>query len=195
MVRANPPYYQSTRTRTHRQPPIPFWLCCLFMCCFPCCLGGAAIRKQFRKRWPKVYKPKKVKVEAGTAIVRLGTGPSGQTAVRPLGKRERRLTLRSDEDWKGDVSGICSDGKEDALPLGTTHDQLQSRLFKLPLELREQIWENVLGGHLFHIHHVQAYKRFSHRVRSILSLFCSMSRNCVPLRFTGIEQIGNIGLT
>ncbi|KAH8802719.1 hypothetical protein F5884DRAFT_480252 [Xylogone sp. PMI_703] len=43
-----------------------------------------------------------------------------------------------------------------------TEDQLQSPFFQLPLEIRRQIYEEVLAGHVFHIYFVPAYRRLSH---------------------------------
>ena len=58
----------------------------------------------------------------------------------------------------------------DEKPRQTAHDQMQSRLFQLPAEFRWQIWEDMLGGYVFHILFVDAYRRMSHHVRSLISL-------------------------
>lgn len=49
-----------------------------------------------------------------------------------------------------------------AIDLQRTEDQFQSPLFQLPLEVRRQIYEEVLGGYVIHIYFVQAYRRLSH---------------------------------
>lgn len=63
--------------------------------------------------------------------------------------------------------------KSKNIEAGRTDDQLQSFLFKLPFEVRRQIWEETLGGYVFHIYFVQAYRRMSHtRCKTRLPEIC-----------------------
>ena len=46
--------------------------------------------------------------------------------------------------------------------LAVTEQQENSVLFKLPLEIRRKIYEEVLSGYVIHVYFVEAYRRMSH---------------------------------
>ncbi|KAJ9641995.1 hypothetical protein H2201_004530 [Coniosporium apollinis] len=74
-----------------------------------------------------------------------------RSAPRPALRRKRALTLPLPEH----SSGVLSEK-----PTQRTYDQQQSRLFKLPLELREQIYREVLSGPPIHI--IRKQKKLGH---------------------------------
>lgn len=74
-----------------------------------------------------------------------------RSAPRPALRRKRALTLPLPEN----SSGVLSEK-----PTQRTYDQKQSRLFKLPLELREQIYREVLSGPPIHI--IRKQKKLGH---------------------------------
>jgi hypothetical protein len=104
-----------------------------------------------------------------------------RTTPRPLEPRlERHLTIgreilvEKEENMevlseKREEVEVLKEKKEEQIEIvkgkseiGRTDDQMESPLFKLPLEIRRQIWEDTLGGYVFHIYFVQAYRRMSH---------------------------------
>ena len=70
--------------------------------------------------------------------------------VRPL---ERSLTLPAyaPEDNDDEMKVVEQDDAELRKARGQTRDQTQSRLMRLPLELREMIWRSVLGDSNLHL--------------------------------------------
>lgn len=74
-----------------------------------------------------------------------------------------------------------------------THDQLQSPLFRLPLEVRRQIYEETIGGYIIHIYCLEAYKRMNHvRCKTPKHEACSCRR---MYKQKGIpDSFGNIDL-
>jgi len=92
--------------------------CC--PCCFPCYF--CALRNRKRRRAPATELDQ-------------WRGPKSPTDVHPLPSRKRRLTLP------------YGTGRPQFEPEQKFLSQNQSLLFaKLPLELRRQIWKEVLGG-------------------------------------------------
>jgi hypothetical protein len=74
-----------------------------------------------------------------------------------------------------------------------TDQQLQSPLFMLPLEVRRQIYEEVIGGYTIHIYHLEAYKRMGHvRCKDSCSEFCT-ARSMYKQKGAP-DSVGNISL-
>jgi hypothetical protein len=58
-----------------------------------------------------------------------------------------------------------------------TDDQTQSLLFALPLEIRRQIWEDVVGGYTIHLNYIPVYKRFDHtrcKMNTCIQDYCKL---------------------
>jgi hypothetical protein len=98
----------------------------------------AARKKETKRRTPRVLEPR---LERHLTIGRemASSGAENETFESKL-KRKDRMTR----------------------PPARTEQQAQSILFKLPLEVRTQIYEEAIGGYVFHPHYVQTYKRFGH---------------------------------
>lgn len=103
---------------------------------------------------------------------------------------ERHLTIgRPVEIEKPGVSGIFveefGDEKESACldekPIKLTMGQEQSGLFKLPLEIRRQIYKEAIGKYKIHISFNQTYRKMGHqRCRHRDGLDC-FKRHCTVL--------------
>jgi hypothetical protein len=71
--------------------------------------------------------------------------------------------------------------------------QVQSLFFKLPLETRRQIYEEAIGGYVFNIFSVEAYRRVSHtRWKTTCAFDCACRRQ---FKQPGVaDEWGNISL-
>jgi hypothetical protein len=83
----------------------------------------------------------------------------------------------------------------------TTHWQQQSPLFALPLEIRNRVYEECIGGYTIHISTLDAYHRMSHtrcKTPSTLSTLSTLSSTCACgflARQKGVvDQWGNTSL-
>ncbi|RFU34861.1 hypothetical protein B7463_g1482, partial [Scytalidium lignicola] len=155
------------------------------VCCLPCiCAYGIGVIAvdvfQGIKNYEKPQKRDERRKEAKARTMRrrnpvgLDMGPRLERCLTlPLRVPERVDLGSSSHDgvyWDGMIEELKSrGGKEKTIEISPpvkvlqrTEDQLESPLFKLPLEIRRQIYEEVLGGHVFHIYFVQAYRRLSH---------------------------------
>jgi hypothetical protein len=78
-----------------------------------------------------------------------------------------------------------------------THWQEQSPLFILPLEIRNRVYEECIGGYTIHISTLDAYHRMSH-TRCKSSFFPTVSSNCACgflVRQMGVpDEWGNTSL-
>lgn len=73
---------------------------------------------------------------------------------------ERHLTIGRPE-----LEGSDEDRdelKEGIKPFTRTEQQLQSPLFRLPLEVRRQIYREAIGDYVIHTNYIHIYKRFNH---------------------------------
>jgi len=171
MTGPNPPYYQTPtpiNPRTCTYPGIRWSDLVLALCCCPCILGARLIKNKYRQRFPK-----KVKIATEPPLHQRRPprwSPDPLSTASPRHRlsfdAERKVTGETESEAIGvHVTGECERMGRDARDMQTTHDQLQSGLFQLPFELRKQIWDDVLGGYVFHIFFVEAYRRMSHVVR------------------------------
>ncbi|KAH7357308.1 hypothetical protein BKA65DRAFT_451501 [Rhexocercosporidium sp. MPI-PUGE-AT-0058] len=71
--------------------------------------------------------------------------------------------------------------------------QNRSLLFMLPLELREQIWKDVLGGYVFHINYSAKNRRMTHtRCKAVDHRICRYA--CFPLQPAVPDRWGLLSL-
>jgi hypothetical protein len=138
------------------------------ICFLPCIciIGGTLIAKDLFCKARKYERPKTRRQREGKErkkqIVR--------TTPRKVGPRlERHLTIGrpEPEEEKREVVDFEDRSKEvEVLNLArvatVTDRQEKSGLFKLPLEVRRKVYEEVLGGYVIHIYFVEAYRRMSH---------------------------------
>jgi hypothetical protein len=77
-----------------------------------------------------------------------------------------------------------------------TLQQETSSFFKLPFEIRQKIYEDVLGGYVIHIHFVQAYRRMSHtRCKSSTPAICDGKECRERFKVPGVpDEWGNVSL-
>ncbi|KAH8601521.1 hypothetical protein B0O99DRAFT_606821 [Bisporella sp. PMI_857] len=149
----------------------------LIGCCLPCiCVVGVTMifrkvaKRHTRKRRQKA-RAIHVQRQHATEIVRT-------TPVLLPPRLEKHLTigrelkLADEEVMVNGKQDVCADviDQDEALevtPLeqmrGRTDDQMQSRLFQLPLEIRRQIWEETLCGYIFHMYFMESYRCMSHQ--------------------------------
>jgi hypothetical protein len=134
------------------------------ICCMPCicvCGAGLLVAKMFhaaatyerpsvrRKREERLQdesRQRTVRIQAPKVL-----GPRLQGSLT-IG---RRVEMEEHEELNRHVAPPSPTSK-------TTGEQLQSPLFRLPLEVRRQIYEEVIGGYVIHIYSLQAYKRMGH---------------------------------
>lgn len=80
---------------------------------------------------------------------------------------ERHLTIGRPEAEKK-IEEVELDGRKEIemvdlkRVMTVTDRQEESSIFKLPLEIRRKVYEDVLGGYVIHIYFVVAYRRMSH---------------------------------
>ena len=103
---------------------------------------AAERKKELLRTTPRLF-DKEVRLERNLTIGRELLGEK-EVEVLELDEKGKQVVVKEKKVW------------------GTTEDQLDSPLFQLPAELRNQIWEEVLGGYVFHVHFVQTYRRMSH---------------------------------
>jgi len=143
------------------------------ICFLPCiCLiGGGIIAKDLFLKARKYERPKtrrrRESKERKKAIIR-------STPKRVAPRLERHLTIgrpepEADEEY-GDLEvGLDLEEKRKEAEAGklrrvmtVTDRQEESAIFKLPLEIRRKVYEDLLGGYVIHIYFVEAYRRMSH---------------------------------
>jgi hypothetical protein len=146
------------------------------ICFLPCIcvIGGGVIAKDLIVKAKNYERPKK-RMRRQAEEKRKEVLRSTPRVLEP--RLERHLTIGrkviiSEEEEVGVAVGVEEIGEKgnDGLVVrekkkvvaATTDDQMQSMLFQLPLEIRRQIWEETMGGYVFHIYFVQAYRRMSH---------------------------------
>jgi hypothetical protein len=123
-------------------------------------------RKELLRTTPKRLPPRlahhltigrSVLLENGYVLEFGGNGNDiGENAKMDAGKKVKKA--RMDTDKKSEAK---------------THNQEASWPFKLPLEIRKQIYREAIGGYCIHIHFVEAYRRMGHsRCRLDGSVVC-----------------------
>jgi hypothetical protein len=128
----------------------------------------AFFRIKTGKKAPEELKIGKVKMDMPSLDDLTESDP--YTITCEMRRRENRIFEFAKEKNEYQLTELVQSKKIEA---GKTDDQLQSYLFKLPLEIRRQIWEETLGGYVFHIYFVQAYRRMSHtRCKTRLPAIC-----------------------
>lgn len=145
-----------------------------------CVIGGCIIAIELIRQAKNYERPKTKLRERDEKRTKVAL----RTMPRPLKPRlERHLTIGREiivnkgevkyweeiEEETGKTMAMESEQgqKEEAvekpkIELGRTDHQFQSLLFHLPREVRNQIWEDTLGGYVFHMYFVEAYRRMSH---------------------------------
>ena len=138
------------------------------ICLLPCiCIigGGIVVKDLFCKarkyERPKTRRQRECK-ERRTEMTRM--------MPRQVSPRlERHLTIGRPEPEEKKEEVMDSEDKKKEFEVvklasvGTVTDrQDQSGFFKLPLEIRRKIYEDLLGGYVIHIYFVEAYRRMSH---------------------------------
>lgn len=124
------------------------------------------------------------------------------TPRRLAPRLERHLTIGrpESEERKGDVNleEMCENIGRVKLTraMTVTDGQEESGFFKLPLEIRRKIYEEVLGGHVIHIYFVETYRRMSHTRCKHRSPEICRALSCGQLfKVPGApDEWGNIGL-
>ena len=143
------------------EPPslVPAIIATIF--CLPCiCLCGGCVPHLIKKAW-NYERPEKREqrlVEKRRRDILRWT-PRG---VPPRGSGEmmgRCLTIPLPDPPQEPVMGDGMNGNRRLVQ--KTDDQSNSAFFKLPLEVRRQIYENVIGGYVFHIYFVEAYRKMA----------------------------------
>jgi len=189
--------------------------------CMPCiCVIGVGIFSRELFRAAKEYENPKKKA---SRIARERKNALKRATPKPLEPRlERNLTIGrkklnpgievvdvdvdvgaedkdirekdSEKDGSGDVD---EKGVEEIIRVekgGRTDQQKQSLLFQLPTEVRRQIWEETLGGYLFHMYYVDAYRRMAHtrcKHNHEKKALCMNESELVNLCRMNIKQPGN----
>lgn len=140
-----------------------YWLCCVF---FYCCTGMNDIKDTVERKFPeKSYELKQFEWRQRNA-------PSS------LPQRKRTLTLPLENSNISRLHPVRASQR--------TLDQLQSPLFRLPVEVRQKIWVAAIGGHGFHI--TCQHKKLQHTICSVCHTpysFAEASTSwepCHPLR-------------
>ena len=157
----------------------------LTLCCLPCiCIvgglgltaGGIVKIIDWNSPWKK---RKKEKWEAKRQTPRV---------LEP--RLERHLTIGREEpcllDEIDKEISVCS--KQYAMPPTRTQEQMQSSLFKLPLEIRRQIYTQAIGGYMIHTNYVHIYKHFNHTRCKISSDTCDRNHCRVGGKPPGAED-------
>lgn len=154
--------------RTRRLSAIESTVTVIATTCFlPCiCLiGGGIIAKDLFCKARKYERPKTRRrrecKERKKEMMR--------STPRRVGLRlERHLTIGrpEPEEKKGEDADMHL-SKAAEMPIASrvltvTDRQEESGIFKLPLEIRRKIYEEVVGGYVIHIYFVEAYRRMSH---------------------------------
>jgi hypothetical protein len=171
------------------------------ICFLPCiCMvGGRIIAKDVYKKARKYERPKarglRESKKRKSDMIRA-------TPKRVDPRLERHLTIGRPGPGKtkdGVDQGEQNKDDEPAEPSKSstvTHRQDHTWLFRLPLEIRRKIYEEVLGGYVIHIYMVEAYRRMSHTRCKIRSPEVCRGRPCRQLfRVKGVrDEWGNICL-
>lgn len=123
------------------------------ICCLPCIcvVGFGMIGKDVFVKLKNYESPKKRERRQYEAQKKM---TMRRTPRRPEPRLERSLTIPLPEVMK-------VEGKEVMNPQ-MTHHQLGSNLFKLPLEIRRMIYGEAIGGYVFHISFLEAYRKMGH---------------------------------
>lgn len=101
------------------------------------------------------------------------------------------------EDEEQGVGMVKGKGRNEKEKGRKTHWQAQSLLFTLPLEIRNRVYEECIGGYTIHISTIDAYHRMSHtRCKSSLATLSSKNYACGFLaRQQGVaDEWGNTSL-
>jgi hypothetical protein len=156
------------------------------ICCIPCiCVVGSCVlisyashkiktyerpstkrkrqlqreRREMRRRTPRILGPRlegALTIGRGDGDLDLGYDPD-----RMPGLGSRILKDEEEVDSESEVSSDSQDTIEGRVERRTDW-QTQSSFFKLPLEIMRQIYEEAIGGYVFHIFSLEAYRRMSH---------------------------------
>jgi len=166
--------------RRHRNSAAETTLTVVATICFlPCiCLIGGAIVvkdlfyavKRFERSKTRIRRMEKTKRQE---VLRNSPKQLGRRLERHLTiGREATIEIQEpmevEETERKEKSHVLTEIKPSKAQVakkrqsGRTDNQLGSSLFNLPLEIRRQIWEEVLGGYVLHMYFVEAYRRMSH---------------------------------
>ena len=130
-------------------------------------------RNTVKRAVPKNVAPRKMMMRGGRGVDAEVMGPKMQshlTIGRPLDDVQPDL-----EKVGGFMEGDDLCEKELAMPVEekATNRQEESVLFKLPLEIRRQIYKQVIGQYKIHISFNQTYRKMDHkRCRHLGSVNC-----------------------
>jgi hypothetical protein len=157
-------------TRRRPSPPMGGLECAgmaaVTACCFPClCLCGAGfIISRLFHCVTNYTTPGTRRRQAAEA--------ARQTEEAMEEREARKLRVCAAKFLGPRLEGSLTIGRKEPQQTGGLQDhvirpkrtdgQLQSPLFRLPLEVRRQIYEEVIGGYVIHIYLLQAYKRIGH---------------------------------
>jgi hypothetical protein len=130
------------------------------ICCSPCICGigitalGAYLAKKAKdmKNWESPEAKKRRGENERRREIRMRTP---KIMMPRLG---RHLTIGREHPMEDDIDAA----KGEMRPAPWTEQQAESPLFKLPFEIRKMIYEEVIGGYVFHIKYLEAYKKYCH---------------------------------